>query len=306
MTTFAKLEFESHPAAAVREFLSGILSENIADGILVASATPYSPLPMPTLFSDSSQMEAVDPLAPVSPFNASRQAASLLRHDTGKRLVLVLRPCEIRAFVELAKLNQCVADKAVIIGIECLGRMENNIFLEQLEKHADLTGEFLGNPVLQELICESCRTCENFQPEGADLTLRMPSDRETDFIGILAETRNGEEIFERLGLKPMEEPHSHGKRVEELRAARISERRKRLSETSKKINSIEKLQTLLSNCLNCYNCRVACPVCYCRECVFLTDVFSHDPEVFIRRAQKKGRVKMPTETTMFHMTRLAH
>ncbi|MCP4754396.1 MAG: formate dehydrogenase, partial [Proteobacteria bacterium] len=47
-------------------------------------------------------------------------------------------------------------------------------------------------------------------------------------------------------------------------------------------------------------------VCYCRECVFLTDVFSHDPEVFIRRAQKKGRVKMPTETTMFHMTRLAH
>ncbi|MCK7469231.1 MAG: hypothetical protein MZU91_14645 [Desulfosudis oleivorans] len=56
----------------------------------MAARTPYSALPMPALCSDPAKLEAADPLAPVAPFNAARQAASLLRHDTGRRVAVVL------------------------------------------------------------------------------------------------------------------------------------------------------------------------------------------------------------------------
>jgi formate dehydrogenase subunit beta len=51
---------------------------------------------------------------------------------------------------------------------------------------------------------------------------------------------------------------------------------------------------------------VACPVCYCKECVFVTDVFNHDPSQYLQWANRKGLIKMPTDTLFFHLTRLAH
>ena len=78
------------------------------------------------------------------------------------------------------------------------------------------------------------------------------------------------------------------------------------TETSEATADLEKLTTYLANCVNCYNCRVACPVCYCRECVFVTDVFDHEPSQYLRWANRKGIIKMPTDTVFYHMTRLAH
>ena len=51
---------------------------------------------------------------------------------------------------------------------------------------------------------------------------------------------------------------------------------------------------------------MACPVCYCKECVFVTDVFNHEPAQYLRWAQRKGAVKMPTDTVFYHLTRLTH
>jgi formate dehydrogenase subunit beta len=78
------------------------------------------------------------------------------------------------------------------------------------------------------------------------------------------------------------------------------------AETKAATNSMEKLTHYLANCVNCYNCRVACPVCYCKECVFVTDVFNHDPSQYLNWARRKGVIKMPTDTTFYHVTRLAH
>jgi formate dehydrogenase subunit beta len=68
----------------------------------------------------------------------------------------------------------------------------------------------------------------------------------------------------------------------------------------------EGILEIVGNCVNCYNCRVACPVCYCRECVFVTDTFRHPSEKYFRWAEKKGRLKMPTDTIFYHLTRMLH
>ncbi len=76
--------------------------------------------------------------------------------------------------------------------------------------------------------------------------------------------------------------------------------------TREATDNLEKLTAYFATCVNCYNCRVACPVCYCKECVFVTDVFNHDPSRYLWWATRKGIIKMPTDTLFFHITRLAH
>jgi formate dehydrogenase subunit beta len=78
------------------------------------------------------------------------------------------------------------------------------------------------------------------------------------------------------------------------------------NKTRQATDSVEKMTAYFASCVNCYNCRVACPVCYCKECVFVTDVFNHDPAQYLRWASRKGVIKMPTDTAFYHITRMAH
>ena len=297
---------EENPTLAIRLILQKMLSENMVDGVMVAARSPYSQLPMPTLFTNPEMLDAIEPLAPVAPFNAARQAVMLLRHEAGKRLALILRPCEIRALIELVKLKQCILENIVLIGIECLGRMENERYLQSVAQRSDFVTEFYRNPDLQGQVTPACKACTHFQPEGADLTLCVIGLEATVVIGLAAGTTTGSRVIEALGFSISEESKERNSRVERIREQRRQERNSLHQQTAEKIKNIENFQTYFANCLNCYSCRVACPVCYCKECVFVTDVFAHQPEVLLRRAVKKGRVKLPTDTSMFHMTRLAH
>ena len=70
--------------------------------------------------------------------------------------------------------------------------------------------------------------------------------------------------------------------------------------------SIDALEDRVANCINCYNCRVACPVCYCKECVFVTDTFRHNGDQYMGWADTFGTLKMPTDTIFYHLTRMSH
>jgi formate dehydrogenase subunit beta len=306
MTMYAILETNNNPSVTIRDVLKTILSEKLVDAVLVPFKTEYSSLPMPTLIADPEKMLQAQPLAPVAPFNAARQAASVLRYPTGKKVAVVLRPCEIRALIELAKLKQCMLDEAILIGFDCLGRIENNIYIELAAQKEDITTSFYADSSIQDRITGICKACEYFQPERIDLTICILGTPIMEKIGLMAGTEAGENIIKGLGLSTGEQSADRETAANNLLQKRIEARDKLFSETSEKIKYIEKFQKTIANCLNCYNCRNACPVCYCKECVFLTDVFAHEPEVLQRRAAKRGAVKLPADTTMFHMTRLAH
>jgi formate dehydrogenase subunit beta len=303
---YAVIKTDGNPQAVIRSVLGDMLSAQLADAVMVAARTPYSALPMPTLCSDPAKLEPADPLAPVAPFNAARQAASILRHDAGRRVAVVLRPCEVRALIELAKLRQCTLENSILIGIECLGRMENSVYIETLKEVPDLTTAFYQSSGYPERVTAACQACLAFQPAAVDLAIRLLGHDPTGSIGLEALTDKGRSLLGAVGMTPGQPPEGR----EAASAAMLERRRQRraalLCDTGNQAGSIMKLQEYFATCLNCYNCRVACPVCYCKECVFGTDVFAHPPEVLLRRAAKRGVVKLPTDTTMFHLTRMAH
>jgi formate dehydrogenase subunit beta len=94
--------------------------------------------------------------------------------------------------------------------------------------------------------------------------------------------------------------------VKKLVAGRTEARDKKFAEYRDAVNSFEALANKLAPCVNCYNCRVACPVCYCKECVFVTDTFRHTGEQFMMWADQNGMLKLPNDTLFYHMTRMMH
>ncbi|MBU4317190.1 MAG: 4Fe-4S dicluster domain-containing protein [Proteobacteria bacterium] len=304
MFTFVKNE--QGAKEALRTFLTRLLEEKRVDCVFVAATTPYSNLPMPALIARPEELKNADPFAPVAPFNAARQAAALLRQTTRKKLAFVLRPCELRAVVELTKLNQAVLEGSILLGMECRGRMEKDLYLEESQKYPDLSLAFYEKEEDDGLICTACKACQQFLPLTCDLVISVFGQDLSKGVGLISRSETGSHLLEALSCPESEMPTAHEAAIAKTMESRKGAKEELLKITSEKIQTLEGFETLIANCLNCYSCRVACPVCYCRECVFLTDVFAHEPSLLIRRAEKKGVIKMPVETTMFHLTRLAH
>ncbi len=299
----------------LRDFFRSILQLEDISAILVPQHLCRKNVVMPTLVTDPKQLNGTDPLAPVFPLNGAKILSRLTRKSMGTKIAVVLRPCEIRAFVELVKLKQGRIEEVVLVGIDCLGAFKNGDYIQIKGKkeEAGFTSRFYKaalsgkNLTLEGFdLAPACKACENPVPDGADILIGLFGVDTDHQLLIQARTPKGETLYTNLDLSDTEEPAQRPAAIESLVAERTAYRDKMFSETAEATNSLEKLNAYFAECVNCYNCRVACPVCYCKECVFVTDVFNHDPVQYLRWANRKGVIKMPTDTVFYHMTRIAH
>jgi formate dehydrogenase subunit beta len=302
------------PLKAFKNLLEKILAQEAIEAVLVPKRLPVGAMVMPTLVSDPALLEGVDPLAPAFALNTAKVASRLTRGPLTGRLAVILRPCEIRAFIELVKLNQGSPDELVILGMDCLGACGNKDYLEQAgDDPAAATRRFYKRVLEaqgvtpEELpLAPACRVCEQPLADGADVAVLLYGVDYEQHMVVQAQSEKGKTLLDGLGLDPAEAPTGREEVVRELIRSRTERRDRMFQETAAAVDSLEKLSGYLAACVNCYNCRVACPVCYCRECVFVTDVFEHEPLQYLGWARRKGALKMPTDTLFYHLTRLAH
>ena len=299
---------------ALQKFFRSILEIDEISAILAPQLLPMKNMVMPALISDPERLDGVDTLSPAFPMNAAKIVSKLTRKPIGSKVVVVLRSCEIRAFIELVKLKQGRTDEIIIIGVDCLGAYKNTDFFKFIgEDEKESTQRFYrsvlsgkGAAVGSIELAPACKACENPVPHNADILIGLFGLDINDHILIQPQTSSGERILSILNLPEIDEPPGRKDAIDTLIAERITYRDNMFAETRSATDTLEKLTTYLANCVNCYNCRVACPVCYCKECVFVTDVFNHEPSQYLRWAIRKGLIKMPTDTVFYHITRLAH
>jgi formate dehydrogenase subunit beta len=269
---------------------------------------------MPTLVTDPSHLDRVDPLAPAFPVNTAKLAARLTRKPMGAKVAAVLRPCEIRAFFELVKLKQGRTDELILIGMDCLGALQNKDYF-QLVAHtaAESTVAFyesvLGGKSTETGgvdLAPACKACEYPVAENADILIGLYGMDISHSLLVQSQTEAGEHILEQMHLPATDAPRARQDAIDAVIDQHTQYRDDMFARTRAATDSLEKMSTYFATCVNCYNCRVACPVCYCKECVFVTDVFNHDPSQYLQWANRKGIIKMPTDTLFFHITRLAH
>lgn len=295
--------------AALERFFGGLLEKGIVRGVFAPMRQPGGKVVMPTLATKPENLKGLDLFAPVAPVSGARALSAVTAKESPFRIAAFLRPCDLRAYVELIKLKQAYAEQVLTVSMDCMGRMESADFLSLAEKHGRRAGQVFqkargkleGFPLLR-----ACRACEHPAHPGADIGIRLlAADLEKELI-LCGQTEKGIKVLDDLGYERAEEPAGREKELQELIRERTAERDAMFEEFRNKAVSFAALREVMSVCINCYNCRAACPVCYCKECVFLTDTFRHDPEQYFQWAEKKGVVKVPTDTLFFHLTRMLH
>ncbi len=305
------------PLETLRGLLRRFLESKMLDALLVPKAHPTGSGFVQTLIRDPDMLADAHPLAPTMPVQSARIASNITVVDPGGRVGAVIKSCELRAVVELVKFLQVKMENLVTIGVDCLGTYEVKDFARVAEERGDggflteglLKGAQKGQVGSQEGIDLrlACRICEYPVPLNADITIGLFGHDPRQEIEVIVADRMESDFEQRGGLELS--PAQSGQRqevVSRLVDERMKERDRVFEEFREKVTDLQALANALSTCIRCHNCMVACPICYCKECVFRTPTFEHQSDQFLRWADRKGGIQMPTDTLIFHLTRMAH
>jgi formate dehydrogenase subunit beta len=304
----ATIDVQQNKLLTIQGLLRTLMETGTVDALLVPMLQATGNV-APMLVSDPGALDQADPLTPVLPINAARAASHLTITGHTQKLGLVLRPCEIRALVELVKFQQVKLDRALIIGVDCLGAYPLTAWQDASSKQhlvdALLDGAVTGEitPFEGMAFRAACQMCEQPLPEGDHVALSI------GLVGVEPDKlylKAGDDLARALDLTPNDTPAARPAAVATLLAARIEARDAAFAAFRRRVDSMDGFLQEFSACIRCHNCMINCPICYCKECIFRTPTFEHDSQLFYQWAERKGTVRMMPDTLLFHLTRLNH
>ena len=301
---------------AIIGFLKSLLEKGVVEAIMTPKVLPSQEGVVQTLVRDPEKLNGVCVLSPTMPVQSARVISNLSIKNLGKKVAVVLKACEIRAAVELAKFLQVKHDNLYLIGIDCPGTFEVTDYAKMVQEGKggeSLTKELLKGMEKGEIFPPSgyvfrtaCQMCEYPVPQS-DVIIKLFGYQADQEIGIEIGNKLEKEIEEKDVLSFSEnEPTSRSEVVSKVIAGRMKKRDALFQEFKGIVKDLQAFLDQFSTCIRCHNCMVACPICYCKECVFRTAIFEHDGDQFLRWADRKGGIRMPTDTLIFHLIRMSH
>jgi formate dehydrogenase subunit beta len=307
---------EGKTEEAIVGFLKSLLEKGVVEAIMIPKALPSQDGFVQTLIRNPEMLNGVSVLSPTMPVQSARVVSNLTVKNLEKKVAAVLKACEIRAAVELAKFLQVKLDHLYLIGIDCPGTFEVPDYAKMAQEAkggTSLTKALLKGMEKGEISPPSgyafrtaCQMCEYPVPQ-ADIILRLYGFQTDQEIGVEIGDKLEKEIEEKGVLSFSEnEPASRSDVVNKVVAERTKRRDALFQEFKGIVKDLPAFLDRFSACVRCHNCMVACPICYCKECVFRTAVFEHDGDQFLRWADRKGEIRMPTDTLIFHLIRMSH
>ena len=292
-------------ADGILSFLKKGLQEGIFDALLLPVKVPAGDSFSYVLMRETDLMDQALPLPPVMPVQGAKALSNLTRYGNGaEKIAVPMRPCEIRAAVELHKLEQVNLENVFLIGLDCPGVLPLKEYLKNPKK-----GDALYRKALQEWALESprwvCEICDPVSPEAADLHIGiMGAPRGKLFL--IPNTPKGKKLLKRLDLKAESSLASRQTEIKKLAQKRTKNKERALRALRQEVRGPERLLEIFANCINCHNCMRVCPVCYCRQCYFDSEALKMTPDNYLMRAQRKGGLRLMPDTLLFQLGRMSH
>jgi formate dehydrogenase subunit beta len=259
---------------ALRDFLAGWWDQYGVDAMLAPCETPDGSSIATRLITDKENLSGVNPFAPVMLSNAARTASQFLLEHPAERLIVLLRPCELRALGELLNRHRDTreATGAVLVGVDCLGTLPPEEYFRMIQRSSpqEVTREALRNATTGGLRPQqfrtACQLCDSPAPRGADLVIGTLGVETQQCLLFIA---RDEETARRLGLATLidiaasEYQVSHRETVAgavaDLRTAVRKSRYADLKEASR-FDDLGRLLAWFARCDLCGKCLEACPV----------------------------------------------
>jgi formate dehydrogenase subunit beta len=296
---------------AIKHFLQGLMETGILESIYVPMEVEGGAV-IPALVTDPKHLVQSNLLAPVMPINGARAVSALTGKRAPARLGAVLRSCEIRALIELVKLQQASLEGVVLIGVDCPGTYEVAEFINlnhnlEFDEKAFISSAFASHEPMMtgNLLRKACQMCIQPIPENVDIHMHIYGIEGSDLRAAGIPVTLKDEIGARLGLEASDFVLDQAQ-LEALLVSRGNTRSHELESMRNRLAADGSPAQLLSACIRCHNCMTVCPVCYCKTCLFKSSAFDHDADFYYQAAKRKGALRMMSDTLLFHMTRLNH
>ncbi|MFH0967182.1 MAG: Coenzyme F420 hydrogenase/dehydrogenase, beta subunit C-terminal domain [Methanobacteriota archaeon] len=312
-------------------FITGLLFHLLSSGVVDAVSTVRKGADL----YDASMVIITNPAELIScsgtlycgTLSSAKFLLRYLQGNSGRKVAVVVKGCEAKAIVELAKRNQIDLDDLLLIGLNCSGTISpltaRRMVSEKFGMDPDLIREISfaqGKCLVQSedqtvgisideieqdgygrrLCCQRCLTriprqcdlvCGNWGVVG-DYT------GNTTFVEVC--TRKGAQFLQgavEVGRILIEPADPRGVEVRtRVEEAMLALSRKNWSYQFSGISTgdqlLERMMLEMSRCIKCYQCTEACPLCICEDC-----------RIKKPWLVKPGQVPPPF---MFHLIRVSH
>jgi len=292
----------------LRDFLEFLLKSEKAGAVFALKKMNGKGAVSYSLITDTDELKDAVPLYPLMPVNAGKALSSFtLEGVPEKPVAAVLRPCELRAFIELVKRAQGSLDNILLISLTCGGVYPLKSLTDgNLKKLLSQYWESAKKADIDPGIRDTCQSCENFIPQLADMTVVSLGKKDLDKeCTIILNTKKGEEYArEAPGSIVSEEIETA--ETKKLKEKRKEKNEKMVEDFQKDGSGLKALIKTFAACLGCHGCSQACPICYCMLCDFDSKTQEYKPVSFSSELKQKGGLRVPPGTIYFHLGRMSH
>jgi formate dehydrogenase subunit beta len=261
---------------------------------------------VPVLVTDPAQIiDTAGALHCASP-NVARYLKEYLDGASNLKIAVVVKPCDAKAIIELAKRTQVNLDNLLLIGLNCTGTLppakaKTMLKLEFEVDPADVVAEDIeednliiklkdGTQKERNLTeleergygrRENCRRCETNIPIMADIACGKWGASNEDATFIEACSEKGRGLIEAAieagyisAAPPSAEAIEDRRKKDEAAISRAQQWQEKDFASLKEMATDGRFSYWFgqfSRCIKCYGCRDACPICYCKDCYLEAD-----------------------------------
>ncbi|HDQ15485.1 MAG TPA: coenzyme F420 hydrogenase [Bacteroidetes bacterium] len=302
------LKINKSTEQGILELLKIILEKDKVEGIFTLKKINDDGAVAFSLISNPEDLKDAVPFYPLMPVNAGKLLSRFtLKGDSKETVAAVVKPCELRGFVELIKREQGTLDNLIIISSTCGGvypsdKSVDGTVEKNLPKYWDAVkkGETLDDlrPV--------CKSCEEFTPYVADITVDIVGNKDIDKQCIMfLNTQRGEELYKEMKGEFLEKELDSNK-LNKIREKRAVEKKKLFDEIEEKMSGIDGLIDIFGKCISCHGCMRVCPICYCNLCEFESPDVEYKPSNYDSELNKRKALRVPPGTVYFQIGRMIH
>ncbi|RLC97513.1 MAG: hypothetical protein DRI46_12900, partial [Chloroflexi bacterium] len=280
----AVLPVAKDPGDAILEFLRLAVAKELADAVILPMKVPSGDSYAWILMNDVSLFDDAVPIAAAMPVQGAKALRSLTRKGSGNLTVIaVMRPCEIRAAIELVKLGQVHTDNLILATYDCPGAIPLQKYVDDPGGSEEQFSRMRRSGKPDNTAKPVCHYCENFSMYDSDLHFGYLGLSEEEVL-VIPGSDKGSELLKGLGLDLAKDLSDWKKGIDSLKAEREEAGKSAFKETGEQLRGFSGMQSVFANCIGCHNCQSACPICYCRLCYFDSETAQQDPDALITAA----------------------